>query len=134
MILVKTMSKSTPTTDPEAVQGVRLQKILAHGGLCSRRKAETLILEGRVSVNGIVVKALGTRADPAKDRVCLDGKPVHYASDKTREYTYIAVNKPKGVVTTCAQKNVKIILDLVPVKKESTRWGGWIRIPWGLFC
>jgi len=112
------MSKLTPPTDPETVQGIRLQKILAHSGFCSRRKAETLILEGRVSVNGMVVKALGTRADPAKDKVCLDGKPVHYTSDKTREYTYLAVNKPKGVVTTCAQKNAKIILDLVPVKKR----------------
>lgn len=128
------MSKSTPSTDPETAQGIRLQKILAHCGLCSRRKAETLILDGRVSVNGIAVKALGTRADPAKDKICLDGKPVHYKSDKNREYTYLAVNKPKGVVTTCAQKNAKVILDLVPVKKESIPWGGWIRIQWGLFC
>lgn len=112
------MSKSTPTTDPETAQGIRLQKILAHCGLCSRRKAETLIIEGRVSVNGVIVKALGTRADPAKDKICLDGQPVHYKSDKTREYTYLAVNKPKGVVTTCAQKNAKVILDLVPVKKR----------------
>lgn len=112
------MSKSTPSTDPETAQGIRLQKILAHCGLCSRRKAETLILDGRVSVNGIAVKALGTRADPAKDKICLDGKPVHYKSDKNREYTYLAVNKPKGVITTCAQKNAKIILDLVPVKKR----------------
>ncbi len=112
------MSKSTPSTDPETAQGIRLQKILAHCGLCSRRKAETLILDGRVSVNGIAVKALGTRADPAKDKICLDGKPVHYKSDKNREYTYLAVNKPKGVITTCAQKNAKVILDLVPVKKR----------------
>lgn len=110
-----------PTTDPETTKGIRLQKILAHSGLCSRRKAETLILDGRVSVDGIVVKELGTRADPAKDKVCLDGKPVHYASNKKREYTYLAVNKPKGVVTTCAQKNAKVILDLVPVKKSLSR-------------
>ena len=107
-----------PTTDPETVQGIRLQKILAHCGVCSRRKAEALILDGRVSVNGDVVNALGTRADPAKDTICFDGKPVQYTSDKNRQYTYIAVNKPKGVVTTCAQKNAKIILDLVPVKKR----------------
>ena len=104
--------------DPETAQGIRLQKILAHSGLCSRRRAETLILDGRVSVNGVIVKELGTRADPAKDEVCLDGKPVHYTSDKKREYTYLAVNKPKGIVTTCAQKNAKIILDLVPVKQR----------------
>lgn len=107
-----------PTTDPETVQGIRLQKILAHCGVCSRRKAETLILDGRVSVNGDVVNALGTRADPVKDKICFDGKPVQYTSDKNRQYTYIAVNKPKGVVTTCAQKNAKIILDLVSVKER----------------
>ena len=107
-----------PTTDPETEQGIRLQKILAHSGLCSRRKAETFILEGRVSVNGTVVKALGTKADPAKDKICLDGKQVSYTSEKKREYTYLAVNKPAGVVTTCSQKNAKIILDLVPVKQR----------------
>lgn len=107
-----------PTTDPEKEQGIRLQKILAHSGLCSRRKAETFILEGRVSVNGTVVKALGSKADPAKDKICLDGKKVAYTSEKKREYTYLAVNKPKGVVTTCSQKNAKIILDLVPVKQR----------------
>lgn len=107
-----------PSTDPDTAQGIRLQKILAHSGLCSRRKAESLILEGRVSVNGVVVTTLGTRAEPSKDKICFDGKQVHYTSDKTREFTYLAVNKPKGVVTTCAQKNAKVILDLVPVKKR----------------
>nr|WP_319493211.1 pseudouridine synthase [uncultured Desulfobacter sp.] len=107
-----------PTTDPETEQGIRLQKILAHSGLCSRRKAETFILEGRVSVNGTVVKALGTKADPAKDKICLDGKQISYTSEKKREYTYLAVNKPAGVVTTCAQNNAKIILDLVPIKQR----------------
>ncbi|WP_289020949.1 pseudouridine synthase [Desulfobacter postgatei] len=104
--------------DPETAQGIRLQKILAHCGLCSRRRAESLILEGRVSVNGVIVKELGTRADPVKEKICLDGKQLHYTSDKNREYTYLAVNKPKGVVTTCSQKNAKVILDLVPVKKR----------------
>ncbi|MCG8550233.1 MAG: rRNA pseudouridine synthase [Desulfobacterales bacterium] len=107
-----------PTTDPETALGIRLQKILAHSGLCSRRKAETLILDGRVSVNGTVVKALGTKADPEKDKICLDGKPVRYTPDNKRKYTYLAVNKPKGVVTTCNQKNAKIILNLVPLKQR----------------
>ena len=71
-----------------------------------------------MSVNGTVVKALGTKADPAKDKICLDGKQVSYTSEKKREYTYLAVNKPAGVVTTCSQKNAKIILDLVPVKQR----------------
>ncbi|WP_084691788.1 pseudouridine synthase [Desulfobacter vibrioformis] len=112
------MSKSTQITDPETAQGIRLQKILAHCGVCSRRKAETLILDGRVTVNGSVVNSLGTRGDPAKDRICVDGKSVQFNKNEDVSHTYIAVNKPKGVVTTCAQKNAKIILDLVPVKKR----------------
>lgn len=96
---------------------MRLQKFLAHAGICSRRKAETLILEGSVKVNGIIIKELGTQVDPESDLVLFEGKKVVLpSSDKGS--TYIAVNKPKGVVTTCSQKNAKIILDLVPVKQR----------------
>ncbi len=96
---------------------MRLQKFLAHAGICSRRKAETYILDGRVKVNSIIVKELGTQVDPAKDRVSFDNYPVDVpAADQG--FIYIAVNKPRGVVTTCSQKNAKIILDLVPVKER----------------
>ncbi len=107
-----------PTTEPDPNSAVRLQKILAHSGLCSRRKAEIYILAGRVSVNGSVVKTLGTCADPQKDKICLDGKPVRHTPEENRKFTYIAVNKPKGVITTCSQKKAKIILDIVPVKER----------------
>ena len=96
---------------------MRLQKFLAHAGICSRRKAETFILEGRVNVNAKVIRELGTQVTPGKDDVCFDGKPVQL-SHTDKEYTYIAVNKPKGIVTTCSQKNARIILDLVPVKQR----------------
>lgn len=104
-------------TQNKASEGVRLQKFLAHAGLCSRRKAESFILEGRVTVNGKTVTELGTKVIPGRDRVLFKGKPVQ-APPKKRELTYIAVNKPKGVVTTCAQDKVKIILDLVPVRQR----------------
>ena len=95
---------------------MRLQKFLAHAGVCSRRAAEAHILDGRVRVNQDVVKALGTQVDPVKDRIFFDGRPV--TLEKAAAHLYIAVNKPRGVVTTCSQKNVKIILDLVPVKER----------------
>ena len=74
----------------------RLQKIIAAAGICSRRKAEELITEGRVQVNGQIVTELGTKADPAKDHIRVDGKLLQ-GGEKLR---YYLVNKPKGYVTT----------------------------------
>jgi 23S rRNA pseudouridine2605 synthase len=73
----------------------RLQKILARGGFASRRAAEKLIAEGRVRVNGRVVTELGTKADPRKDRVEVDGARV-----VAEQLVYVVLNKPRGVVTT----------------------------------
>jgi 23S rRNA pseudouridine2605 synthase len=75
----------------------RLQKVLAHAGVASRRAAERLIAEGRVSVNGAVVAEPGTKVDPAKDAIKVDGKRV--GAPPTGR-TYLALNKPRGVVTT----------------------------------
>jgi pseudouridine synthase len=96
---------------------MRLQKFLAHAGICSRRKAETYILEGRVWVNKEKVTTLGTQVDPEKDEVVFDNKRVN-PPDASVGFTYIAVNKPRGVITSCSQKNARIILDLVPIKKR----------------
>ncbi len=96
---------------------MRLQKFLAHAGICSRRKAETFILEGRVKVNGQTITALGTQVDPEIDQVVFDNKLVS-PPKASGDYTYIAVNKPCGVITSCSQKNARIILDLVRVKKR----------------
>ena len=74
----------------------RLQKFLANQGICSRRKAEEYILGGLVSVNGEVVKELGTKIDPSKDEVVFDGKKVGSLDKKV----YILLNKPIGYVTT----------------------------------
>lgn len=74
----------------------RLQKLLAHAGIASRRRAEQLILEGRVSVNGAVITELGTKADPEHDHIKVDGKRV----GAPEHLVYLAMNKPKNCVTT----------------------------------
>jgi len=89
---------------------VRLQKWLASAGVCSRRKGEVLIQAGRVAVNGQVVSELGTKIDPAADRVAVDGVPVAAAQEAL---VYIILNKPRGVVTSCEQEGVPVVVDLV---------------------
>jgi 23S rRNA pseudouridine2605 synthase len=74
----------------------RLQKFLAGAGVASRRKAEELVAAGRVSVNGVVVREMGTRVDPAADLVVVDGRPVETES----RARYILLYKPPGCVTT----------------------------------
>jgi 23S rRNA pseudouridine2605 synthase len=74
----------------------RLQKILARAGLASRREAERWIAEGRVSVNGAVIRKLGSQADPAKDSIKVDGKRVQLAAAPL----YYAFHKPPAIITT----------------------------------
>lgn len=73
----------------------RLQKIIAAAGIASRREAEKIILAGRVKVNGKVASELGVKADPGRDRITVDGKPL---AAKTK--SYYMFYKPRGVVTT----------------------------------
>ena len=93
---------------------MRLQKYLSSAGFCSRRMGEKLILSGLVKVNGIVITALGTKIDPEKDIVEVDGNRIE-AKDAL---IYIALNKPKGYVTTCRREKNKIVLDLVDVPQR----------------
>ena len=74
----------------------RLQKIMARAGLASRREAEQWILDGRVSVNGAVVRKLGTQADPSRDSIKVDGKRIQPVVAPL----YFAFHKPAGVITT----------------------------------
>ena len=75
---------------------IRLQKILAQAGIASRRAAEKLITEGRVSVNGETVRELGTKADPARDDIRVDRRRIRPAE----RLRYILLNKTRGYVTT----------------------------------
>lgn len=87
----------------------RLQKILSARGFASRRKAEEMILEGRVTVNGTVAH-LGQLAQPEKDTICLDGNPISGEED----HVYILLNKPRGFVTTLSdEKGRKNVAQLV---------------------
>jgi 23S rRNA pseudouridine2605 synthase len=76
---------------------LRLQKFLAQSGIASRRKAETMIGEGRVSIDGVVITEMGVTVDPEKQQVCCDGKPV---KPNREPLVYILLHKPRGYVTT----------------------------------
>jgi len=89
----------------------RLQKILARAGVCSRRHAEKLILEGRVAVDGTPVTVLGAKADPETQEIRVDGRPVAVSEQKV----YILLNKPRGYVTTVHDPQGRPkVTDLVP--------------------
>jgi 23S rRNA pseudouridine2605 synthase len=75
---------------------IRLQKLIASTGLASRRKAEQIIAEGRVTVNGSVVREMGTKVDPDQDHVKVDGRHLKAA----QPFVYLMLNKPKKVMST----------------------------------
>ena len=90
----------------------RLQKVLAHAGVASRRRAEELIRQGRVTVNRQVVTELGTKVDPTRDEIRVDGERIRAASGSV----YIVLNKPRGVLSTMEDERGRRSLgDLVPV-------------------
>jgi len=92
-----------------------LQKYLANNGVGSRRKCEQYILDGRVMVNGIIIRELGTKINPDEDQVYFDGKKVE---DKNKK-VYILLNKPIGYVTTVKdQFNRDTVMDLVKVQER----------------
>lgn len=91
----------------------RLQKIIASSGYCSRRKAEELIIQGKVQVNGKTVTELGTKAN-INDDILVEG---HALNSETKEY--ILLYKPRGVVTTTNdEKNRKTVIDLIDTTKR----------------
>ena len=87
----------------------RLQKLLSAAGVCSRRAAEEYIKAGRITVNGIKAE-LGTRADPERDEIRVDGKPLAPKA----EHVYLLLNKPRGYVTTLSDEQGRpTVADLV---------------------
>ncbi len=94
----------------------RLQKLIAQAGIASRRAAEKLIAEGEVSVNGEIITALGTKADPETDHIKVGGKLINNKLAQ-RETVYILLNKPKGYLSSAADpEGRKLVTDLVPPK------------------
>ena len=88
----------------------RLQKVLAHAGVASRRRAEQLIIEGRVTVNGAVITELGTKVDADRDHIKVDGKRV----GAPERPVYIALHKPKNVMSTADDPEGRpTVLDLL---------------------
>ena len=93
---------------------VRINKYLADSGATSRRKAEELILQGRVSVNNQLIIDLSFKVNPDKDEVQIDGERV-----RVKKNIYLLLNKPKGVVsTTSDEKNRKTVIDLINTREK----------------
>lgn len=90
---------------------VRLHKYIADAGVCSRREAEELMRAGRVRVNGTPARQPGTKIDPDRVTVSVDGREIAAGEGKH----YIVVNKPRGVVCTCRSQGGPTVIDLVDV-------------------
>lgn len=93
---------------------MRLQKFIAKAGYCSRRRAEKLILDGKVSVNGQIITQLGTKVDPEKDKISIENTLLTLEKD----LVYILLNKPKGYVTSCSHPGEKIVLELLDISQR----------------
>lgn len=99
----------------DEAEGVRLQKVLAAAGVGSRRASEVLIAEGRVSVDGEVVREMGRRVDPGTAVIHVDGQRINVRSD----LVYLALNKPQGVLTTMSDERGRpTVGDLVADRPE----------------
>lgn len=106
---------TNPLSEP-----IRLNKFLASAGIASRRRADQLIQEGRISINGTIQTEPGVRIIPGQDRVTLDGKDVD--APQNEECIYLLVNKPVHVVTTANDpEGRKTVLDLLPADLRGKR-------------
>ncbi|UED72759.1 pseudouridine synthase [Brevibacillus sp. DP1.3A] len=92
----------------------RLQKVLAHAGIASRRHCEELIAQGKVQVNGQVVREQGIKVDPLKDKIVVNGQQV-----KLEQHVYLLLYKPTGVITSVTDpRGRRVVIDLLKGIKE----------------
>ncbi len=97
----------------DSKEDFRLNKFLSHCGVASRRAADELIVQGRVQINGKAVTELGTRVDPQKDKIAVDGEVVQLPD----KYTYVILNKPKDTITTVKdERGRRTVMDLLPLR------------------
>ncbi len=111
-------------TDNETNAGLRLNKALAQAGVCSRRAADELIKQGRVSVNGQTATELGLRVLPGQDSVAVDGKPVDLPAPgaSPERFTYLMLHKPVQVMATAKDPQGRTtVLDLLPPSWKNER-------------
>ena len=93
---------------------MRLNKFIADSGITSRRKAEELILQGRISVNDETITDLSFNINPEQDKITFDGEKI-----KIRKHLYYLVNKPRGIVTTTDdEKDRKTVVDLIKTNER----------------
>ncbi|WP_055108675.1 pseudouridine synthase [Paenibacillus ihumii] len=89
----------------------RLDKILGHLGYGSRTDIKKMVKQGRVTLNGTVPKDSGIQADPYEDRIAVDGENIDY-----REFVYLMLNKPQGVISATEDNRDRTVLDLIPAE------------------
>lgn len=98
---------------------IRLNKFISSSGYTARRKSDELINQGRVTVNSRVVTELGTKIDPDKDKVTVDGESIKPVPIDKNRFVYILLNKPAGYVTTTSdEKNRPTVMDLIGINKR----------------
>lgn len=94
---------------------IRIQKIIADSGICSRRKAEELITKGKVKLNGHIAE-IGQSADPIADIITVNGKEIEY--EKKKEHVYLMMNKPRGYITSMSDdRGRRCVTELLPELK-----------------
>jgi 23S rRNA pseudouridine2605 synthase len=106
-------SRGKPQSAQQGREGIRINRFLSMCGITSRRKAETLILEGKVEVNHKLVRELSTKVDPAKDKVYVNGGRVLPVED----HVYLVLNKPKDAITTLSDERGRTtVMSMVKTK------------------
>ncbi|MDX9752913.1 MAG: pseudouridine synthase [bacterium] len=104
-------------TEPKNPARLRLNRLIARFGICSRRKADELIVQGRVSIDGVVCREVGTEVEPSQQRISVDGQLLK----KEPPRTYLMLHKPLNVVTTRSDpQNRRTVIDLLPKNLQNT--------------